>query len=225
MNTYMDVRFMLSLRTCMELCYDVMKGFYVFSNRLPDIGSNRIYLTHSLKNEQEEFKDFIINIDLVVFNQKNTIINSLNLNYFSSNSGIFSQGDIPVKHFYIDKDYIIHIKYFIYWGENSISTLAYVKYKIQEDGSIIRYFDQKGGAYKSYIEEGTIKNNTKEGKWKEYLGGHDNMYSILNYKNGIVDGKIEIFDANDIPDMADPEQRLFPRFRLVLYGDKYIQVD
>ena len=51
------------------------------------------------------------------------------------------------------------------------------------------------------------------------------MYAILNYKNGIVDGKIEIFDTNDMPDMSDPEQTLYPRYVLKLEGDKYIKVD
>lgn len=198
------------------------KDCYIFTNRLPNIGNNKIYLTHS-NDSKEDFNDFSRNIDLVILNNQNKVINSLNLNYISNSTKIFSESETPEKHFYIDKDYIIHIKYFLGWGEGSISTLAYVKYKIQEDGSIIRYFDQKEGAYKSYIEEGAIKNNTKEGKWKEYLGGRDNMYAILNYKNGIVDGKIEIFDANDMPDMADPEQTLYPRYVLKLEGDKYVK--
>ncbi|WP_445712277.1 hypothetical protein [Flavobacterium sp.] len=201
------------------------KSFYIFSNRLPNIGNNKIYLTHSIESINSNTLDFYRNIDLVILNKNNLVINSLNLNYVSNNNSLFLNGDIPEKHFFIDKDYYIHIKYFLYWGEESISTLAYIKYKIQEDGSIIRYFDQKEGIYKSYIEEGTLKNNTKEGKWKEYLGGHDNMYAILNYKKGIVDGKIEIFDANDMPDMADPEQRLYPRYVLKLEGDKYIEVE
>lgn len=200
------------------------KDYYLFTNRLPDIGKCKIYLAHS-NDSKKESNDLLRNIDLVILNNENKVINSLNLNYITNSTNYFSESETPFKHFYIDKNYIIHIKYFLDWGEGSTSSLAYVKYKIQEDGSIIRYFDQKEGAYKSYIEEGTIKNNTKEGKWKEYLGGQDNMYAILNYKNGIIDGKIEIFHVDDSPDMADPEQRLFPRFRLELKGDKYIEVE
>lgn len=198
------------------------KDYYIFTNRLPNIGNNKIYLTHS-NDSKEDFNDFSRNIDLVILNNQNKVINSLNLNYISNSTKIFSESETPEKHFYIDKDYIIHIKYFLGWGEGSISTLAYVKYKIQEDGSIIRYFDQKEGTYKSYIEEGTIKNNTKEGKWKEYLGGQENMYAIVNYKNGIVVDDIEIYGAHDRPDMGDPEQILYPRYLLELKGDHYIK--
>lgn len=199
------------------------KNYYIFLNRLPDIGDKKIYLTRSNESDKDNFVDLSKNIDLVVLNKENSVINSINLNYFSSNDKIFKEGENPFKLFYIDTNYIIHIKYFVFQGDAGSSCLAYIKYKIQKDGSIIRYFDQKEGKYKSYIEEGIVKNNTKEGKWKEYLGSQENMYAIVNYKDGIVVDDIEIYGAHDRPDMGDPEQILYPRYLLELKGDHYIK--
>lgn len=201
------------------------KEFYTFSKQLPNVGEFKIYLANSNENIEESNSYIPQNIDLVVLDKNDKIINSLNLNYSARyTSNIYNDDNHPIKHFYIDKNYIIHIKYFLKWGEESYSLLAYIKYKIQEDGSIIRYFDQKEGQYKSYIEEGTIKENTKEGRWKEYLGGRENMYAIVNYKKGIIQGVIEIYGVHDTPENGDPEHILYPRFVIKLKGDKFIEI-
>ena len=70
---------------------------------------------------------------------------------------------------------------------------AYVKYKIQKDGTIVRYFEQRNGTYKSEVEEGMIKNHLKEGVWKEAGTYFEKMYYINKYKAGIQKGNTKLY--------------------------------
>jgi len=174
------------------------KGYYSLTKRLPDIGENNIFIMNSNK-KNGEFLNISNCIDLVVYNREKGIINNLNLAFSLSATdqryyNFF--GDIH-KYFYIDSDYTIHIKYFAVNNDSNSSLLVYAKYKIQEDGIIVRYFDQENTNYKSEFEEGIIKNHLKEGVWKEALNNTLTNYCIKNYKNGIITGNIEIVNIDD----------------------------
>lgn len=179
------------------------QGYYPLTRRLPNIGENKILIFNSLENnENYSFEDNVLvdNIDLVIVNKKNEIINSLNLSHrllfdddeYENYLGRFS------KYFYIDKDYTIHIKYFSDWGDGGIRVFTYIKYIIQEDGTIVRYFDQANGFYKTEAEEGTIKNHLKEGTWKEMATYPEKEYYIKDYKAGKIEGNIRLYIQEDI---------------------------
>ncbi|MEN4761845.1 hypothetical protein ABEG63_16050 [Chryseobacterium sp. C39-AII1] len=174
------------------------KGYYSLAKRLPDIGKNNIFIMNSnMKNG--EFLNISNCIDLVVYNREKGIINNLNLAFYLSATderyyNFF--GDIH-KYFYIDSNYTIHIKYFAVNNDSNSSLLIYTKYKIQQDGIIVRYFEQENTNYKSEFEEGIIKNHLKEGVWKETLSNTHTNYCIKNYKNGITTGNVEIVNIDD----------------------------
>ncbi len=174
------------------------KGYYSLAKRLPDIGKNNIFIMNSnMKNG--EFLNISNCIDLVVYNREKGIINNLNLAFSLSATderyyNFF--GDIH-KYFYIDSNYTIHIKYFAVNNDSNSSLLIYTKYKIQQDGIIVRYFEQENTNYKSEFEEGIIKNHLKEGVWKETLSNTHTNYCIKNYKNGITTGNVEIVNIDD----------------------------
>lgn len=174
------------------------QGFYAITKRLPDVNGNKIFIVNSI--QKNENKNNIINcIDLVVVNSKNQIIDNLNL---SHGLNIISEKynnhyDDYNKYFYIDEDYIIHIKYFTGWGDAMRRVFAYITYKIQGDGSIIRYFIDEQNHYNSEVEEGEIKNHTKNGVWKEALSDFQTNYCLKTYQNGRVVDKIEIVTINN----------------------------
>ncbi len=185
-------------------------NFYGLYCRLPNIGKNEIFIFNSLNKDNINDYDIQDPIDLIVYNKDSGVISSINLShcayfnaigaytYSAKNSNYF--WGIPSKYFYIDKKYIIHIKYFL--SEEMVSenennndrVIAHIQYKILLDGSIVRYFDQNQGYYKSIIEEGNIKENTKEGLWIEYLGGNTQMYAEVNYESGKVKRNITIYE-------------------------------
>lgn len=179
------------------------QGYYALIRRLPNVGENKILIFNSLgNNENYSFEDNLLvdNIDLVIVNKKNEIIDNLNLSHrllfdddeYENYLGRFS------KYFYIDKDYMIHIKYFGDLGDGGIRVFTYIKYIIQEDGTIVRYFDQANGFYKTEAEEGTIKNHLKEGTWKEMATYPEREYYIKDYKAGKIEGNIRLYIQEDI---------------------------
>ena len=173
------------------------QGFYAVGKRLPDVNKNKIFITNSLKDKGHS--NIINCIDLVVINSNNKIVDNLNLSHSLSitDEKYNNQYDDYNKYFYIDKDYMIHIKYFTGWGDAVKRVFAYIKYKIQDDGSIIRYFDNEQGHYKSEVEEGEIKNHTKNGIWKEALNNLETNYCLKTYQNGKIIDKIEIITVDN----------------------------
>lgn len=193
---------------------------YNISKRLPNINGYRVYIANSTKNKKYYFLDG--NIDLILIDKNNLIINSLNISHYEYEDSMKEGSEN--KYFYIDENYIIHIKYFNIRLESKPTLLGYIKYKILKNGSITRYFDNDG-YYKSLFEKGNVKNHTKDGIWHEYIGGGEIgekdriTVSEVNYKNGIVDGNIKIYS----PDTDSGEKTL--QFSLKLNGDKYDKVD
>lgn len=174
------------------------QGYYSLSNRLPDIGNNKIFIMNSI-NKNKNFHNIDNCIDLIIYNKKGDIINSLNLGFrlYASDNGYYNFfGDIA-KYFYIDNNYIIHVKYFMVNNDSNSSLLLHAKYKIHKDGSIVRYFDQENGNYKSEIEEGRIKNNVKDGEWKEALNNFQTNYCLKKYNKGIIIDNIEVVNIDD----------------------------
>ncbi|MCV9926930.1 hypothetical protein OIU83_04675 [Flavobacterium sp. LS1R49] len=173
------------------------QGFYAITKHLPDVNKNKIFIVNSIQKNGEK-NNIIDCIDLVVVNSNNQIIDNLNLSHSLNiiNEKYNNKYDDYNKYFYIDSDYIIHIKYFTGWGDAMRRVFAYVKYKIQKDGSIIRYFTEEQDHYKSEVEEGEIKNHSKDGIWKEALSNLETNYILKNYQNGKVIDKIEIININ-----------------------------
>jgi hypothetical protein len=173
-------------------------GYYSLAKRLPDIGENNILIMNS-NRKNGEFLNISNCIDLVVYNHEKGIINNLNLAFSLSatDKGYYNFfGDIH-KYFYIDNNYIIHIKYFSVHNDSNSTLLIYTKYKIQKNGDIVRYFDEENANYQSDLEEGVIKNHTKEGVWKETLSNGQTNYCIKKYRNGLIAENIEIVNIND----------------------------
>ena len=116
---------------------------------------------------------------------------------YASNEGYYNYyGDID-KYFYIDKNYIIHIKYFGVRDDSNSRLLIYKKYKILDNGTIVQYFDKTEGNYESEVEQGEIKNHLKEGIWKEALSNFQTNYVIKKYHQGEVIDNIEIVNIKD----------------------------
>ncbi|WP_313377324.1 hypothetical protein [Chishuiella sp.] len=172
------------------------QGYYALTRRLPNIGENKILIFNSI----DEGGILINNIDLVIVNKENKILDNLNLSrrVTSNEYGYDDYVERFFKYFYIDKDYMIHIKYFGDLGDGGIRVFTYIKYKIQEDGTIVRYFDQANGFYKTEAEEGNIKNHLKEGTWKEMATYPEKKYYIKDYKAGKIEGNIRLYIQEDI---------------------------
>ncbi|WP_312076615.1 hypothetical protein [Chryseobacterium sp.] len=168
------------------------KGNYALSRRLPNIEKNKVLVFNSIENKGDNISKVI---DLVVVNEKNKIVDNINLSrklLITDEKYENLYGDY-FKYFYIDKDYVVHIKYFTGWGDTVTRVFAYVKYKIQKNGNIVRYFDQENGFYKSEVEEGMVKNHLKEGSWKEVSTNFDERFYINEYKEGKPKGNIKLY--------------------------------
>ena len=166
---------------------------YNISIRLPDLNKNKIYIANSTKNKIQNGYSLVNNIDLVIKDSNDKIINSLNIShiyYPEDRDNTFYLG--TSKYFYIDKDYIIHLKYFRDNEDVEPTLIGYIKYKIMNNGDIIRYFDKETGHYKSEMEEGEIKNHIKDGIWKEHTGSMQNTYYMKKYNKGILIDDIEV---------------------------------
>jgi hypothetical protein len=178
------------------------QGYYALTDRLPNIGKYKILIFNSVESENDLF-NLAKNIDLVIVNNENRIIDNLNLSrrLHVFDEMYYNQYDDYFKYFYIDKDYTIHIKYFTGWGDAYVRVFAYVKYKIQEDGTIVRYFDQANGFYKTEAEEGNIKNHLKDGTWKEMGTYFEKMYYTKEYKEGKLQKNkfdfVKVFDDSE----------------------------
>jgi hypothetical protein len=174
------------------------KDYYALTKRLPDINKNKVFVFNSIEQETNN-NNIINNVDLVVVNSDNVIVDNLNLSHSLRilDTRYNNEFDDYDKYFYIDKNYIIHIKYFTGWGDAVRRVFAYVKYKIGSDGSIIRFFDKENGSYKSEIEEGIIKNHMKEGIWHEALSNFQTNYCIKKYHEGKLIDDIEIVTVQD----------------------------
>lgn len=169
---------------------------YNVSIRLPNVGNNKVYITNSTKNKLENEYSLINNIDLIIRNPQNKLINSLNISHIYYPQARDNTSYLGTsKYFYIDKDYIIHIKYFRDNEDIESTLIAYIKYKITNTGDIIRYFDQDKGYYKSEIEEGEIIDHLKEGVWKENTSSLIPTYYIKKYSKGILVNNIEVVIA------------------------------
>ncbi len=128
--------------------------------------------------------------DLVIINKSGEIISGLNVyNYFEKY--LVAQQ----KMFFIDKNYIIHIKDFLMY-EDSGNLLQSKMYQISNEGKFIRYY-RKDGKYKDDKEEGFVKNNTRNGKWIEKISNgfiNDYTYVESEYKEGILLGKSHFYE-------------------------------
>jgi hypothetical protein len=118
------------------------------------------------------------------------IIDSLNVYYDTSWSIIEIY-----KLFYIDKNKIIHIKYFSA-DEEFTNFIRYDKYKVSDKGKFVKYYDVDG-EFENDEEHGFVKNHVREGKWIEtrpngYIRSHKEIgynihctYLEAEYESGI----------------------------------------
>lgn len=192
--------------------YKRFDSYYDLLYRLPNIGKMKVLI---FSDERDPYSFDSHNADLIVVDNENNILsrfNLMHLNQFSEFYKIdFKQYNFYkteehanilnnyagsetgcVKYFYIDKNYIIHIKYFI-TGEFVSNVFASLQYKIQPDGSIVQYFAAGDGYYKDNIERGHIKNHIMDGEWVENFGGGDGVYAKSTYKNGRLIGERKFY--------------------------------
>ncbi|WP_158975465.1 hypothetical protein [Cellulophaga sp. L1A9] len=103
-------------------------------------------------------------------NQENIFLVTLKGNEVISSKRIYSYflGEFGLRNsrfFYINENNVLYIQDFK--QEENIASISNIyKYEISEKGKFIRYYD-KNGDYKNEIEEGLVKNNTREGPWVE----------------------------------------------------------
>lgn len=100
--------------------------------------------------------------------------------------------------FNIDRNHIITLQDYEF-TESPFTLQPLQKYQLLPSGKFARYYD-RDGLYKSDLEQGMVKNHTKEGKWIEYQSNSSidqqkypeftDSYTYLEaeYKNGKPDG-------------------------------------
>jgi len=191
---------------------------HVFSNDFPDndylspfasfhISNDLILILFAkerekLKREKEKYKVEYPNYgysraDAIIL-KRGKVQDALNLFYSVS----FDYGGYD-KFFYIDKNAIIHIKYF---RADEIDTyfFRYEKYQLSPQGKFVRYYDTDG-LFSNNEEHGFVKNHTREGKWVEMKpngfydfhtewGIPDNYtYLEAEYKDGLPIGEWKFY--------------------------------
>jgi hypothetical protein len=147
------------------------------TGRLPDKYSTKVFL-YTGKNTIAGM--LYVWADLVTIKDNGEILGALNIYNYIQTSFVAQQ-----KLFYIDENYIIHIKNFLMY-EDSGNILESKMYQISSVGKFIRYYD-KNDEFINKTENGLVKNNTKEGKWIEKRSNgyiDDYTYCELEYKGG-----------------------------------------
>ncbi|MCX8662041.1 toxin-antitoxin system YwqK family antitoxin [Gilliamella sp. B2911] len=137
-------------------------------------------------------------MDLITTDSTNTIDK---LNVYYSLSWVINGYR---KLFFIDKNNIIHIKYFEE-DEEDTHFIRYEKFQISPEGKFIRYYDQNG-FFQNEEEQGLVENHTREGLWveKKPNGYYTYLYTYLeaNYQKGLPIGiwKFYKLDYQEMPE-------------------------
>jgi hypothetical protein len=138
--------------------------------------------------------------------------------------------------FLIDKNKIIHIKYFES-DELDVDFVKYEKFQINKNGKFIRYYE-KNGNFKNSEEKGFVKNNKREGKWIE-MKYNSNLYKLdkekqetdyysymeANYNNGLQNGETKFFkliqkyDDNGEPILSSRKKGKLVYIETYKYGE------
>ncbi|WP_438710511.1 hypothetical protein ACSTS3_16740 [Aquimarina muelleri] len=144
-----------------------------FPNKNDSVQVLGLWFSKERLNPDKEFPFSVSYGELIVI-KGNKIIDQITLNHFEGNYSL--GGDYRLS--YIDNDYIIHTKDFNY-GENQGYFIRYEKWKIKNNGKIVRFFNQQD----TILNEGEVKNHLKSGNWKDlYL---DRNLAYKNKKWGI----------------------------------------
>ena len=139
-------------------------------------------------------------MDLITTDSTN-IIDKLNV-YYSLSWVIYGYEKL----FFIDKNNIIHIKYFE-GDEEDTNFIRYEKFQISTESKFIRYYDQNG-FFQNEEEQGLVENHTREGLWIEkkpngyYIYPRGYSYLEANYHKGLPIGiwKFYKLDYQEKPD-------------------------
>jgi len=152
--------------------------------KLPKISGFNVFGIFFSLQEGRYFKQ--LSPLFIVLNNKGDFVSAISSNKGSDDVSVFS------RFVYIDKDYVFHFKNFISDEAVNISYQKYEKYSISPTGHFIRYYNIIEGLHENYDEKGSIKNNTKDGKWIEfkYTDGNGNYRVFIEsqYKEGIANG-------------------------------------
>lgn len=161
-----------------------------------------------------EIHDFKVSISKVskILNPKNRTIEQYCLNIYDNkkllnryNIGYVYYGDLyeTSKVWYIDDNYTISNRIITgVAGNNETYVGSLKKYKINENGILVSYFDQSNESYISDTQKGLIKNHLKEGVWIEkrinYKYVNSELYVQGNYTKGLQTGLWEFFKLETI---------------------------
>lgn len=115
-------------------------------------------------------------IDLLTMDMNEKIVDGINIQYD------FIQNHINVqKKYFIDKDFIIHLKQFAS-EDVEYNFHTYEKWKIMEDGKVLRFYEQNG-MFNNEEERGMVVNNVRDGEWVECkYNSHVQMPTYLEAK-------------------------------------------